>query len=178
MFINVSNNLPKTSYMKMMDVWLLFNLLYPFIVVLLHTYMDTLRIEGPDKEREINHHGKTITVGSDNAVAPSGEKKYIFIHYLTGQFNIAGISSPVPGEVDTVPSRSRSLWSGVNKKLVSRDEQEMVEARKYFYKNAENEKELLKKGEWIGKKAVPIVVAVFCIFYWGYGLSYYIFIET
>ena len=43
MFINVSNNLPKTSYMKMIDVWLLFNLLYPFLVVLLHTYMDTLR---------------------------------------------------------------------------------------------------------------------------------------
>ena len=59
MFINVSNNLPKTSYMKMVDVWLLFNLLYPFIVVLIHTYMDTLR---NDEEREINHHGKTIQV--------------------------------------------------------------------------------------------------------------------
>ena len=42
-FIDVSNNLPKTSYMKMMDVWLLFNLIIPFIVVLIHTYMDTLR---------------------------------------------------------------------------------------------------------------------------------------
>ena len=59
MFINVSNNLPKTSYMKMVDVWLLFNLLYPFIVVLIHTYMDTLR---NDEEREINHHGKNIQV--------------------------------------------------------------------------------------------------------------------
>ena len=63
MFINVSNNLPKTSYMKMMDVWLLFNLLYPFIVVLLHTYMDTLR---NDEEREINHHGRTINVDENN----------------------------------------------------------------------------------------------------------------
>ena len=43
MFINVSNNLPATSYMKMIDVWLLFNLILPFIVVLIHTYMDTLR---------------------------------------------------------------------------------------------------------------------------------------
>ena len=43
MFINVSNNLPKTSYMKMVDIWLLFNLIYPFSVVLIHTYMDTLR---------------------------------------------------------------------------------------------------------------------------------------
>ena len=29
----------------MIDVWLLFNLLYPFLVVLIHTYMDTLRNE-------------------------------------------------------------------------------------------------------------------------------------
>ena len=62
MFINVSNNLPKTSYMKMVDVWLLFNLLYPFIVVLIHTYMDTLR---NDEDREINHHGKTIQVNDE-----------------------------------------------------------------------------------------------------------------
>ena len=59
MFINVSNNLPKTSYMKMVDVWLLFNLLYPFIVVLMHTYIDTLRSDG---DREINHHGKAISI--------------------------------------------------------------------------------------------------------------------
>ena len=52
MFINVSNNLPKTSYMKMIDVWLLFNLLYPFLVVLLHTYMDILRNQ---EETEMNN---------------------------------------------------------------------------------------------------------------------------
>ena len=69
MFINVSNNLPKTSYMKMMDVWLLFNLLYPFIVVLLHTYMDTLR---NNEEREINHHGRTITVDENVASSHDG----------------------------------------------------------------------------------------------------------
>merc|ERR1712203_609624 len=63
MFINVSNSLPKTSYMKMVDAWLLFNLLYPFIVVLIHTYMDTLR---NDDEREINHHGKSIQINNDN----------------------------------------------------------------------------------------------------------------
>ena len=50
--------------MKMIDVWLLFNLLYPFIIVLLHTYMDTLR---NDEEREINHHGRTITINDDKA---------------------------------------------------------------------------------------------------------------
>ena len=48
--------------MKMVDVWLLFNLLLPFIIVLLHTYMDTLR---NDKEREINHQGKTIQINEE-----------------------------------------------------------------------------------------------------------------
>ena len=43
MFISVSNNLPKTSYVKMIDIWLIFNLLLPFIEVLVHTYMDSLR---------------------------------------------------------------------------------------------------------------------------------------
>ena len=53
MFISVSNSLPKTSYMKMMDVWLLFNLLYPFVVVLIHTRMDTLR-DNEDEEEVAN----------------------------------------------------------------------------------------------------------------------------
>ena len=43
MLISISNRLPKTSYMKMVDVWLLFNLIFPFLTVFLHTYMDTLR---------------------------------------------------------------------------------------------------------------------------------------
>ena len=43
MFINVSSSLAQTAYVKMVDVWLIFNLLLPFIEVLVHTYMDTLR---------------------------------------------------------------------------------------------------------------------------------------
>ena len=37
MFINVANQLPNTSYIKMIDIWLLFNLVLPFSEVLLHT---------------------------------------------------------------------------------------------------------------------------------------------
>ena len=33
MFISVSNNLPKTSYIKMVDTWLIFNLMIPFFEV-------------------------------------------------------------------------------------------------------------------------------------------------
>ena len=72
LFISVSGSLPKTAYVKMIDIWLIFAQLIPFVEVLLHTYMDTLRVEESDKGREVNHHGKTIIVGSDNTVAPSG----------------------------------------------------------------------------------------------------------
>ena len=38
MFINISSSLPVTSYVKMIDLWLLFNLFIPFVEVLIHTY--------------------------------------------------------------------------------------------------------------------------------------------
>ena len=83
MFINVSNNLPKTSYMKMMDVWLLFNLMYPFFVVLIHTYMDTLRV---DDEREFNHHGKTMKVGEDGKATEKDESNVLKVFHKESMF--------------------------------------------------------------------------------------------
>ena len=38
MFVGVSQTLPKTSSIKMVDYWLVFNLLIPFVEVLIHTY--------------------------------------------------------------------------------------------------------------------------------------------
>ena len=43
LFVSISENLPATSYMKMMDIWLLFNLLVPFILIIIHTFMENLR---------------------------------------------------------------------------------------------------------------------------------------
>ena len=42
MFVSVSNDLPRTSYLKMVDIWMVFNLLIPFVEVLLHVYMVSL----------------------------------------------------------------------------------------------------------------------------------------
>ena len=75
LFISVSSSLPKTAYVKMIDIWLIFAQLIPFFEVLLHSYMDTLRVEEDGEEREINHHGKTITVGSENDDIPTGKKE-------------------------------------------------------------------------------------------------------
>ena len=54
-FLSVSSTLPETAYVKMVDVWLLFCILVPFCEVLLHTWMDTLRV---DEKRLVNSHGK------------------------------------------------------------------------------------------------------------------------
>ena len=40
LFIGVSDSLPKTSEIKMIDVWLIVTLLVPFAEVILHTYID------------------------------------------------------------------------------------------------------------------------------------------
>ena len=45
MFISIAESLPKTAYLKMMDYWLVFNLLLPFVEVLIHTYMEKLADE-------------------------------------------------------------------------------------------------------------------------------------
>ena len=42
LLLSVSNDLPRTSYMKMVDIWLIFNLFIPFLEVLLHTYKVSL----------------------------------------------------------------------------------------------------------------------------------------
>ena len=64
LFISVSSSLPQTAYVKMVDVWLIFAQVIPWVEVLLHTLIDWMRTdEEEDEGREINHHGKTITVG-------------------------------------------------------------------------------------------------------------------
>ncbi len=51
LFISTSNGLPKTAYIKMVDVWLLCCMAVPFLQVLLQTAIDYLRAELEDEER-------------------------------------------------------------------------------------------------------------------------------
>ena len=39
----MSTNLPPTAYVKMLDCWLIFSLLKPFVDILVQTYIHTLR---------------------------------------------------------------------------------------------------------------------------------------
>ena len=62
LFISVSSSLPQTAYVKMVDVWLIFAQLLPWIEVLLHTLIDWMRFE-EENGRQVNHHGRAINVG-------------------------------------------------------------------------------------------------------------------
>ena len=62
LFISVSQSLPPTAYVKMIDVWLIFAQMVPFVEVLLHSWMDLHRVT---EDREINHHGKSVKLDDD-----------------------------------------------------------------------------------------------------------------
>ena len=54
MFSSINALLPKTSYMKMSDIWFIFNLILPFLEVCILVRKETLRLDNAP----INHHGK------------------------------------------------------------------------------------------------------------------------
>jgi len=66
----VSNALPKTSYVKMVDIFLLASLTVPFVEVLLQTYIEYLRGKVEDNQT-INHHGKQLDVEDGKVVGMS-----------------------------------------------------------------------------------------------------------
>ena len=51
LFISVSGSIPKTAYIKMIDVSLIFAQMIALVEVLLHTSMATLRVESHGSER-------------------------------------------------------------------------------------------------------------------------------
>ena len=55
-FISVMEKLPPTSYIRMIDIWLIFGILIPFLEVCILTFKEYHSIE--DDERMINHHGR------------------------------------------------------------------------------------------------------------------------
>ena len=40
LFAQVSDSLPKTSYLKLMDIWFLFSIVYSFMIIILHVLID------------------------------------------------------------------------------------------------------------------------------------------
>merc|ERR1719350_1272493 len=124
MFINVSNQLPKTSYIKMIDVWLIFNLILPFTEVLLHTYKDYLR----DEQREVNHHGRVRKLDADG--------------------------NEVEEEDIGAPKVLENNWVGGEQQLqldlVSRREDVQIAALEEHYRNMSPNQKKLKFADFLG----------------------------
>ena len=79
----------------MIDVWLLFNLLQPFVVVLIHTYMDTLRAENEgDQSLSKKEKKRSKKLNSMRRFAliynPVGVMIFVSIYWIVG-LNHAGM---------------------------------------------------------------------------------------
>ena len=131
----------------MIDIWLIFNLLLPFIAVLLHTYMDLLR---NDDEREINHHGAVVTPGKP-------EDSNVILTRVSPE--------PVPVETTTRASD-----------LVSRKEDVQVAALKDHYhtlkrnRTEENKQKKLRICMKFARMYNPACAVIFVCIYWFVGL--------
>ena len=60
-FISVMEKLPPTSYIRMVDIWLIFSILIPFLEVSIITFKEFNNVED---SIAINHHGRMIEVAS------------------------------------------------------------------------------------------------------------------
>ena len=57
LYILFSSVVPQTSYLKSVDIWFLFNLTYPFCLIVLHVLIQKLRLEGREKVRAVAEEG-------------------------------------------------------------------------------------------------------------------------
>ena len=60
---SISTNLPPTAYIKMIDIWLLFSLLKPFVDIIVQTYIETLRDHPDDSKGEEEEPKKNAWIG-------------------------------------------------------------------------------------------------------------------
>lgn len=154
LFISVSGSLPPTSYVKMVDIWLIFAQMIPFFEVLLHTFIDNMR---NDDEREINHHGVSLTVNGDDSDSKySGSKTSSNSHLGDSKSNLIFINEVVPS----------------HEEMVSRDEKKLVEARKKFYQG-KSHTDWVRMGEFTARCIIPFCIIGFSVIYWSYGLNQY-----
>ena len=172
MFINVSNNLPETSYIKMMDAWLIFNLILPFVEVLLHTYMDMLR---SDDERSVNHHGTSVSIGEGVVNSEDKMKQDQKQPMMTLPNNVVTVA-PADQEVK-LDNDETYARAGVGMALVSRREDEQVAALKFYYAklatfNMDN-KEKLSMAKRFALYYNPILALTFVVAYWSLGIFKY-----
>lgn len=84
LFISVSDSLPRTSYVKLIDIWLIFNLLVPFTDVLLHTTIDALRTNCSQVGSDVRVRQR----GSDREAVRNNKTKVLRVLISVGKFGL------------------------------------------------------------------------------------------
>ena len=64
-FIGVSSSLPMTAYTKMIDIWMIITMMYPFSVVTLYSVMEFMK---DDINTVVNIHKRKKKSGKDQAI--------------------------------------------------------------------------------------------------------------
>ena len=159
MFLAISESLPTTAYVKMIDMWFMLVLFVPFIYVLLHTYMDVLRVymdkdENSDEEENTNIDTMEDFEEKENSNDEDNKDK---------------IGSPI-FRLERNNEKVEAINNDLN--LVSVNEKTQVNALKKFYKEIDaQEKDIrliicLK----LTKVVVPTLIVLLIIIYWIVGL--------
>ena len=92
--------LPPTSYIRMVDIWLIFSILIPFLEVSIITFKEFNNV---DDSIAINHHGRMIEVASVSLYAD------VLFHL---NWKILGSSRRKENVVQEFGENSNSIWYG------------------------------------------------------------------
>ena len=93
LFISVFESLPRTAYLKMMDVWLMFSLLVPFFEVLLHTVTEMQRtaikeLEGKPKVEAKLRRRLRLLEKTGRIAYPVTYSIFVVCFFFTGLSNV------------------------------------------------------------------------------------------
>ena len=114
-FIGVNQSLPTTAYIKMIDIWMICSMLYPFFVVFLYSILEVLK-----------NKSNSVKTASDDLV--DSDQKYII-------------------------KKSGGGWIDLSKKNLS----------------------AVRIVSCILDWGLPLVVTIFIIIYWTFGVVNYYF---
>ena len=81
MFVGISAKLPETSYIKMIDLWLILSLLKPFIDIIIQTYIERIRVDEEDSEINQKSYG-CVGVMDVSSLATSPHPKQLMYDSL------------------------------------------------------------------------------------------------
>ncbi len=170
LFISISEGLPKTNYIKMMDIWCLVNLFVPFAEVLINTYIDSLR---KDEGRVINRHGRAIKV-KGVAMAPGPKVGNLKASKEPGRPAASGSESG-SGIGGKVGSGGRGIGGATYpRELVARNEELEVAARNSLYADhlTVASPHRMRVAKAVARVGFPVAYGAFvaCYFAVGYGI--------